>query len=74
MEPPSPSDPPAVLLEKARHFHALARERGAVIERTRAYFAVMKTDKRMRVMAEIVEREIERYEKEEAARSRDARG
>lgn len=69
---PDASDPPEVLLEKARAFYIEAQEKAAVIERIKAYVAPWRTDKRMKVMGEILLREIERAETEEAARVREA--
>lgn len=44
-------------------------EKIAVIARLRSYLAVMQQDKRMRVMANILLGEIDRAEREEAART-----
>lgn len=57
--------------ELARLRAALA-EKTAVVQRIKEYVGVWTQDKRMRVMGEIVLREIERIEREEAARSREA--
>lgn len=50
----------------------LLAEKIAVIARIRQYAEVMTTDKRMKVLGQILLREIERIEKEEAERT--ARG
>lgn len=47
----------------------LAAEKGAVVHRIKSYIGVMRQDKRMRTMAEILLREIERIEQEEAAKT-----
>ena len=44
----------------------------AVVQRVKSYISVMTHDKRMRVMADILLREIDRIEEEEAAKT--ARG
>ena len=66
---PSPIDPPAALYEQARALHAENEELRAVIERIKEYIAVMKQDKRMRVMAQILLDHVARIEKEEAERT-----
>jgi hypothetical protein len=55
-------------------FRARYEEKVAVIERIKAYIAPWMTDKRMKIMGQIMLREIERYEKEEAEKTeRDGR-
>jgi len=73
LAPPDARDHPDVLLAKARALHALAQEKAAVIERIKAYLEPWKNDKRMRVMGEILLKEIARVEQEEAERSGDRR-
>jgi hypothetical protein len=51
---------------------ALAAEKEAVIARIKAYLEPWQRDKRMKVMGEILMREIERIEQEEAEKT--ARG
>lgn len=49
---------------------AESEQKAAVLDRLKAYIRVMESDKRMRVMARILLDEIDRLEKEEAARRR----
>lgn len=58
---PEPTDPPASLYEQARIQHA-------VIERIKQHVGLWKSDKRLRIAGEILLRDIETFEREEAAR------
>lgn len=72
---PHPDDPREALYEKAVALRAACEERDAVVARIKAYLAPWARDKRMKVMGEILLKEIGRIEQEEARRTRDgARG
>ena len=73
--PPDPSDPPERLDERARRLHERTLELEAVIARIREYVEPWKRDKRMKILGEMLLREIDRIEAEEAARTqREGRG
>lgn len=59
LAPPRPDDPPERLYEHARRGYE-------VVQGIKAYVGVMRSDKRMRVMADILLREVERLEREAA--------
>ncbi len=61
------------MYEKTRQLETKLEERKAVIERIRAHIALWKGDKRLRIAGEILLRDIERFEREEAEKTRSGR-
>lgn len=66
--PPDPNDAPDALYRHARLLYARYEEKRRVIARIREYVEPWRRDKRMKVMGEILLREIDRIEREEAER------
>lgn len=72
---PAPDDAPEALYAQARELRARYEEKKAVIARIKQYVEPWKRDKRMKILGEMLLREIQRIEDEEARKTqREGRG